>query len=67
MHSVCGTFAALQPMLGTGPLAPRALLLQSLATCHQAMQLVPPSAWHPTAARTYARIVYELVATADGA
>jgi hypothetical protein len=66
MLSVCGCFTALSPLLTTGSLAPRPLLLQALATCHQTMQLVPPTAWHPAAARTYARIVYELVGTADG-
>jgi hypothetical protein len=63
MHTVCGCYAATQPLLAYPRLRPSALL-QPLATCHQAMQLLPPASWHQPAVRCYAKIVYELVCIA---
>ena len=67
MQSVCGAFSAASPLLSTiGGASASPLVMQSLATCHQAMQVLPPSSWHAAAARTYARIVSELTGIAPG-
>lgn len=59
MQAVCGCYSMLAPLLRWAQRGQ--YVVQALATCHQAMQLLPPESWHAHASAAYAAITRELV------